>query len=90
MKINWLNYVSNINILARANFLPIETIITRTQMRWIGHVSRMDNVRLLKCILYSEMVSGVKSKGGQKKRFQICINKVVNNMSLSNTIGKFW
>lgn len=37
--------------------------------------------------MYSELVSGEKSKVGQKKRFQDCINirvVVINNMGIGN------
>lgn len=84
MKINWFDYISNKNVLLRANCPSIETMITRTQMRWVGHVVRMENNRLPKCILYSELICGKRSKGGQKKRFKDCINVVVNNMGIAN------
>lgn len=44
----------------------------------------MDDVRLPKGIVYSELVSGEGSKGEQNKRFKDCIAIVVNNMGICN------
>lgn len=53
-------------------------------MRWMGHVVRIVNVWLPKCIMYSVLVSGKRSKGGQKEGFKERINIVVNNMGIGN------
>lgn len=53
-------------------------------MRWIRHVVRMDDVQLPKCTMYSQLVSGKRSKGGQQKRFNDSINIVVKNMGVDN------
>lgn len=44
ININRFDYQSNKSILAIANCPSKETIIIRTQMRWIGHLVRMNNV----------------------------------------------
>lgn len=67
-------YVGNKNVLARENCPPIEKIITRTQMRWIGCSYQSVSGR------YSELVSGETYKGGQKNRFKDCITIKVTNM----------
>lgn len=42
ININWLDYVSNTNVFERANCPSIENIITRTQMRRMGHEEKID------------------------------------------------
>lgn len=34
--------------------------------------------------MFSQLVSGERSKGGEKNRFKVCINVVVNNMGVCN------
>ena len=48
----------------------IEAMLKRAQLRWVGHVQRMNDNRLPKQILYSELSSGVRNKGGQRKRYR--------------------
>lgn len=40
------------------------------QLRWAGHVRRMDDTRIPKQLLYGELVNGSRSRGGQKKRYK--------------------
>ena len=40
------------------------------QYRLVGHVTRMDDTRLLKITIYSVLEHGTRSHGGQLKRFK--------------------
>ena len=48
----------------------IEAMLMRAQLRWVGHVQRMSDNRMPKQIFYSELSSGARSRGGQRKRYK--------------------
>ncbi|XP_024052555.2 uncharacterized protein LOC112104472, partial [Terrapene carolina triunguis] len=48
MKIRWQDKVPNLEVLERAQMTSIEMMIMKSQLRWTGHVSRMDANRILR------------------------------------------
>ena len=44
-------------------------VIMRRRLRWLGHIERMDDSRLPKCLLVCRPVNGRMSAGGQKRRW---------------------
>ena len=48
----------------------MHTVLKLAQLRWIGHVIRVDNERLPKKVFYGELQEGKRSQGGQKKRYK--------------------
>ena len=58
MKIKWDDYVSNEQVLSRANIDDIEILLAKSRLRWLGHVGRMEDVRAAKliCLVNSNMV----------------------------------
>ena len=62
--------VTNNEVLKRAQMDGIEAMLKRAQLRWVGHVQRMNDNRLPKQIFYSELSSGVRNKGGHRKRYK--------------------
>ena len=70
MGIKWQDKVTNNEVLKRAQMDGIEAMLKRAQLRWVGHVQRMNDNRLPKQIFYSELSSGVRNKGGQRKRYK--------------------
>ena len=52
-------------------FIPaINTLLMKSQLRWAGHLVRMPDHLMPKIIFFSEMMNGMRSHGGQKKRFK--------------------
>jgi len=46
----------------------IEAMLLKAQLRWAGHVSRMEDHRLPKITLHGEFSSGHRDRGAPKKR----------------------
>ena len=70
LNIHWKDCVNNITVLERANITSIEAMLLKIQLRWAGHVSRMEDHRLPKIVLYGELSTGHTNRGAPKKRFK--------------------
>ncbi|XP_069798412.1 uncharacterized protein [Narcine bancroftii] len=52
-----------------------EFTLLKIQLRWVGHVSRMEDHRLPKIVLYGELSTGHHDRGAPKKRYEDCLKK---------------
>ena len=69
-KIKWDHYISNEEALARACVEDIEILLVRSRLRWLGHVSRMEDNRPVKSLLYGELTEGTRPVGRPKLRYK--------------------
>ena len=53
--IKWRDHVSNEEVLKRANLPSIESILLQVQLRWTGHITRMEDARMPKAVFFSEL-----------------------------------
>ena len=67
--ITWLNKVTNTEVLAKADIPYIYTLLQQKRLCWIGHVHRIDDRRIPKDLLYSELATGKRKKGRPHLRF---------------------
>ena len=75
LNIHWSDYVTNVEVLEQAEIPSIEAMLLKFQLRWAGHVSRMDDHRLPKIVMYGELSTGHRERGAPKKRFKDCLKK---------------
>ena len=83
MKISWSDYVSNVEVLNRAGMDSIEATLATSQLRWTGHVFRMNDERIPKQLLYSELESGKRKVGGQKLRYKDVIKRHLKSADIN-------
>ena len=50
--------VSNEEVLKRASLPSIESILLQVQLRRVGHVTRMEDLRMPKAVFFSELQEG--------------------------------
>ena len=70
LNIHWSDFVTNIDVLEMAKVTSIEAMLLKTQLGWAGHVSRMEDHRLPKIVLYGELSTGHRDKGAPRKRYK--------------------
>ena len=70
MGISWKDRISNTEVLRRAGLHGIEAYVMQSQLRWAGHVARMDDDRLPKQIFFSELCNGTRPTGRPLLRFK--------------------
>ena len=70
MKIRWQDRITNQEVLDRASSTSIEALIIKAQLRWSGHVIRMDPLRIPRQMFYGELANGSRKQGRPKKRFK--------------------
>ena len=75
LKIKWDDYITNIQVLQTAKCISIEAMLLKIQLRWVGHVSRMEDHRLPKITFFGELASGFRDVGGQYKRYKDTLKK---------------
>ena len=59
--------VSNEEVLKRARLPSIESILLQVQLCWAGHVTRMEDIRTLKAVFFSELKERKHDHGAPRK-----------------------
>ena len=70
LHIKWQDRIPDTEVLERAESTSVHTILKTAQLRWSGHVARMEDKRLPKRLFYGELAEGKRSVGGQRKRYK--------------------
>ena len=83
MDIRWQDKVTNLQVLDIANAVSIEALLFKAQLRWTGHVIRMDYSGMPRQILHGELVRGTRKKGHPKKWYKECVKETLKQCSLS-------
>ena len=84
LNIHWSDYITNIIVLERADITSIEAMLLKIQLRWAGHVAKMEDHRLPKIILYGELSSGLRNRGAPKKRYKDILKKSLGACNISH------
>lgn len=70
MGIRWQDKVTNQEILDRAKMSSIESLLIKSQLRWTGHVIRMEDHRMPKQLLFGALKEGSRQQGRPKLRYK--------------------
>ena len=62
--------VTNQEVLHHSSMPGVEVLIMKAQLRWTGHVMRMEDNRLPRQIFCSELACGTRRQDGQTKRYK--------------------
>ena len=70
MHVTWKDHVSNHDILAKGKILSLHALISQKRLRWLGHVTRMEDGGIPKEMLCSELCLGTRPTGRPALRFK--------------------
>ena len=68
--ITWQDRVPNKDVLAQAGVPSMFALLSQRRLRWLGHVSRMDDGRIPKVLLYGELATGTRPTRRPTLRFK--------------------
>jgi len=83
LSIKWQDKVPDTEVLQRSKLTSIYPILQRSQVRWAGHICRMQDTRLPMQLLYGELSSGKRSTGGQRKRFKDSLKASLKTLDIN-------
>ena len=81
---HWSDFITNVEVLEQAEVPSIEAMILKYQLRWAGHVSRMEDHRLPKIVLYGELSTGHRERGAPKKRFKDSLKRSLTTCNIDH------
>ncbi|XP_068672186.1 uncharacterized protein [Montipora foliosa] len=89
LNIHWSDFITYVEALEQAEISSIEAMILKYmyQLRWAGHVSRMEDHRLPKIVMFGKLSSGHRERGAPKKRFK---NSLKKSLTACNIDHRQW
>ena len=75
LQTSWKDRIPNVEVLRWANMSSIEATLTASQIRWTGHIIRMNDSRLPKAVFYGELPEGKRLRGGQWLRYKDVVKR---------------
>ena len=86
--ISWRDKVTNNAVLQRAGIPTMFSLLKQRRMRWLGHVCRMEDGRILKDLLYDELVTGKRPTGRPQLRYKGICKRDLKARAPTPTPGK--
>lgn len=82
LNVKWQSMTPDTKVLAISKSRSIESMIVAIQLRWAGHVIRMEDSRLPKRIFYGELKTGKRPQFKPKKRFKDSLKENIKNVNI--------
>ena len=87
LKISWRDKVTNEEIFKRSGLASMADILIERNLRWTGHVHRMESGRLPRQLLYSQLSRGARNRGRPRLRFKDVVKR---NLKCRNISKNTW
>ena len=82
--IKWQDQVPNEEVLKRACLLSTESISLQVQLRWAGHVTKIEDVHMPKAVFFSEHQDGKRDRGALKKCYKEQLKRKLAQAGISH------
>ncbi|BHF66057.1 hypothetical protein SprV_0200907100 [Sparganum proliferum] len=83
LRLNWQDRIPD--ILERTGILSIYTMLRQMQLRWSGHLVRMDDERQPKRLFYGDVATGSRRQGGQIQRYKDTLISSLKSLQINPT-----
>ena len=70
--LTWQDHNTNIDVLAKGGMACTHSMLTTRRLHWLGHVSRMEDSRIPKNLLFGKLASGSRSTGRPGRFQDVC------------------
>nr|VZI25059.1 unnamed protein product [Spirometra erinaceieuropaei] len=81
----WTDRIPDTEVLERTGILSIYAILRQMQLRWSGHLVRMDDERLPKRLFYGDVATGSRRQGGQIRRYKDTLKSSLKRLQINPT-----
>nr|VZI53152.1 unnamed protein product [Spirometra erinaceieuropaei] len=85
LRLNWQDRIPDTEVLERTGILSIYAILKQMQLRWSGHLVRMDDERLPKRLFYGDVATGSGCQGGQIRRYKDTLKSSLKRLQINPT-----
>nr|VZI49685.1 unnamed protein product [Spirometra erinaceieuropaei] len=85
LRLNWQYRIPDTEVLERTGILSIYAILRQMQLRWSGHLVRMDDERLPKRLFYGDVATGSRRQGGQIRRYKDTLKSSLKRLQINPT-----
>lgn len=82
LKIGWQSYTPDTVVLSKSGMENICVMLMKNQIRWAGHLVRMDDSRLPKRLFYGELSSGSRPQHKPLKRFRDSVKESLKHLKI--------
>ena len=82
--IKWQSHTPDTEVLSMASTISVAARLIRNQMRWAGHLIRMDDSRLPKQLFFGELSVGTRPRHKPRMRFRDQVRTNFKRMNLSD------
>nr|VZI46089.1 unnamed protein product [Spirometra erinaceieuropaei] len=85
VRLNWQDRIPDKEVLERTRMLSIYAMLRQIQLRWSGHLVRMDDERLPKRLFYGDVATGSRRQGGQIRRYKDTLKTSLKRLQINQT-----
>nr|VZI06615.1 unnamed protein product [Spirometra erinaceieuropaei] len=85
LRLNWQDRIPYTDVLERTGMLSIYSMLRQMQLRWSGHLVRMDEERLPKRLFYGDVATGSRRQGGPIRRYKDTLKSSLKLLQINPT-----
>nr|VZI42141.1 unnamed protein product [Spirometra erinaceieuropaei] len=83
LRLSWQDRIPDTDVLERSGILSICTMLRQIQLRWSGHLVRMDDERLPKRLFCGDVATGSRRQGGQIRRYKDIVKSCLKRLQIN-------